>query len=223
MAATLDVAADAPGADLLVDGHAERPFPPGRCIGRAGPRPEPREAAPPRSDASRVEVTEAAAVAAVTLKTARASLARQRRCRLADRRRKDRADDVGREGLGLRCGRGLWRSGLARRSSAAIASTVSPLSMRSTSARAFSVRRLRNLLVPPLRGDLVADFFEALVAGGIDAGHVEPDIAAVARAQRFVVDADIGGEAAASSASPLGQGLDRLAGLVAAGRSTPGR
>ena len=63
--------------------------------------------------------------------------------------------------------------------------------------------------------DRVLDLVEALLARRFDVGDLEPDIAAVARRHRLVVDADVGGESGLQQIGSAGKLGDGLAGLVA--------
>ncbi|HSP24002.1 MAG TPA: hypothetical protein VLQ65_02395 [Saliniramus sp.] len=50
---------------------------------------------------------------------------------------------------------------------------------------------IRDLVVAPVCGDLLADFVEFAVARRIDCGHVEPDVTVSLRAQGLIIDAHI--------------------------------
>ena len=136
----------------------------------------------------RIAVTSGGRVAAVDLEHERGSPSPERRARLADRRAKMRVDDLGRESPSpARRAAGRRRSSpRARHSPSRAPRCVSPLSIarraRATLLRAGAARFRRRAT---RCATCVLDLVEGALAGGLDAGHVEPDIAAVARAQRL--------------------------------------
>ena len=155
------------------------------------------------------------------LEHARASCAVRRRCppsRRASRRCGSTAS--AREVvLGVRCARGRSAVLTGTPASRRRPPRASRPCRAARRAAALSRRAAARPRRPAMAGDLGADLVECSVAGRLDPGHVEPDIAAVARAQRLVVDADIGGEGGPQERVALRQCRRRAARLVPAARS----